>query len=220
MLRQEDRAFRIKSHGAENIKGKTYETVSGGIEDLSGEQPHTVKASPATRSEHDWPAVWTTQLARQQRSIIMQNMLRRVPWRVGTPRETSSSTPTLRLPVGWNVGFDAPVRYVDDAFACGYGIPRIFPMDRSDLERLLASGNEKAIIDALLSAAYYDPDWKWVQATCLRFLDHPETNVRWNAATCLGHIARIRKQLDREILVPKLTAMKLRHGVERPGCFG
>lgn len=84
----------------------------------------------------------------------------------------------------------------------------IFPMERADLERLLNSGNEKAIIDALLSAAFYDPDWKWVQTTCLRFLDHPEKWVRWNAATCLGHIARIHRRLDTEIVVPRLMALK------------
>ena len=84
----------------------------------------------------------------------------------------------------------------------------IFPMDRADLERLLESGNEKAIIDALLSAAFYDPDWKWIQTTCLRFLDHPKTDVRWNAATCLGHVARIHRKLDVEIVVPKLMSLK------------
>ena len=44
-------------------------------------------------------------------------------------------------------------------------------MDRAEIERLLESGNEQAIIDALLSAACYDADWRWVQTTCLRFLD-------------------------------------------------
>ncbi len=50
----------------------------------------------------------------------------------------------------------------------------VYPMERAELERLLSSGNEKAIIDALLSAAFYDPGWRWVQATSLGFLDHPE----------------------------------------------
>lgn len=84
----------------------------------------------------------------------------------------------------------------------------IFPMDRAGIERLLESGNEKAIIDALLSAAFYERDWQWVQETCLRFLDHPAKWVRWNAATCLGHIARIHKKLDLEIVLPKLLAAK------------
>jgi len=84
----------------------------------------------------------------------------------------------------------------------------IFRMDRGDLEKLLESGNENAIIEALLSAAYYDPDWRWVQGLCLRFLDHADRNVRWNAATCLGHIARIHRNLDLELVLPKLIALK------------
>jgi hypothetical protein len=84
----------------------------------------------------------------------------------------------------------------------------IFPMDRADLERLLESGNEEAIGDALLSAAYYEPDWQWVQSTCLRFLEHPAKSVRWNATTCLGHLARIHKKLDTEVVIPKLLALK------------
>lgn len=83
----------------------------------------------------------------------------------------------------------------------------IFPQERSELERLLNSGNEQAITDALLSAAYYDPDWKWVQETSLRYLDHPDKSVRWNAVTCFSHIARIHRQLDTEVVVPKLRTM-------------
>jgi len=84
----------------------------------------------------------------------------------------------------------------------------IFPVERADLERLLESGNEAAIVDALLSAASYDPDWRWVQTTCLRFLDHPSKWVRWNAATGLGYIARIHRKLDTEIVVPKLMSLR------------
>jgi hypothetical protein len=84
----------------------------------------------------------------------------------------------------------------------------IFPMNRTDLERLLDSGNEEAIINALLSAASYDADWEWVQTTSLRFLDHPAKWVRWNAATCLGHIARIHGRLDTGLVLPKLLALR------------
>jgi hypothetical protein len=81
-------------------------------------------------------------------------------------------------------------------------------MDRAELERLLESGVEEAISDAFLSAASYDADWRWAQATCLRFLDHPAKNVRWNAATGLGYIARVHKKLDTELVVPKLKALR------------
>lgn len=80
-------------------------------------------------------------------------------------------------------------------------------MKRSELERLLESGNEEAIVDAILSAASYDTDWRWVQATCLRFLDHPAKSVRWNAVTGLGYVARIHRTLDTEVVIPRLRAM-------------
>lgn len=81
-------------------------------------------------------------------------------------------------------------------------------MDRAELERLLESGNEAAIVDALLSAASYDSNWRWAQNMCLRFLDHASRDVRWNAVTGLGHVARIRRKLDREIVVPRLQALR------------
>jgi len=82
------------------------------------------------------------------------------------------------------------------------------PTRRVEGQSLFESGNETAIIDALLSAAYYEPDWRWVQGICLRFLDHADAGVRSNAATCLGHIARIHKQLDIDLVLPKLLALR------------
>jgi hypothetical protein len=84
----------------------------------------------------------------------------------------------------------------------------IYPMDRRQLETLFESGNNDAMIDALLSAAYYDPDWRWVQGISLRFLDHADVGVRSNAATCLGHIARIHRKMDLELVLPKLIEMQ------------
>jgi hypothetical protein len=80
-----------------------------------------------------------------------------------------------------------------------------YPYGRVELERLIESGNEQAIIDALLSAASYEADWRWVQTTCL--LDHPAKGVRWNAATGLEYIARIHRKLATEIVVPRLLAL-------------
>jgi hypothetical protein len=83
----------------------------------------------------------------------------------------------------------------------------IFPMSRSELERLIDSGNDSAIIQGLLSAAYYDPDWRWVQNLCLRFLSNPDNGIRSNATMCLGHLARIHGQLDIEIVMPRLREL-------------
>jgi hypothetical protein len=80
--------------------------------------------------------------------------------------------------------------------------------DREEIEILLRSGDARDISDALLSAAYYDAEWRWVQEQCLAFTHHSETNVRWVAATCLGHLARIHGQLDLELVLLRLSEMK------------
>ena len=80
--------------------------------------------------------------------------------------------------------------------------------DREELEILLRSGDKQDIQNALLSAAYYDPEWKWVQLQCLALTHHNDHNVRWVAATCLGHLARIHRQLDLDLVLQRLTEMK------------
>ena len=85
---------------------------------------------------------------------------------------------------------------------------KVLPIDRPTLERLFESGNENAICEALLSGSFYEPDWRWVQAQCLRFLDHPVLNVRCNAVISLGHIARVSRQMDVELVLPKLNELK------------
>ena len=85
----------------------------------------------------------------------------------------------------------------------------IFPLSRAELEKLIDSGNETAIPDALLSAAYCDSDWAWVQELCLRLMRHADRGVRLNAVMCLGQVARIHKMLDLDVVLPKLAALKI-----------
>jgi hypothetical protein len=77
-------------------------------------------------------------------------------------------------------------------------------MGRPRLEHLLNCGVNDAIIDALQSAAHFDSDWRWVQNQCLRFLDHPEKWVKWNAVYCLGFLAIRHKTIDAALVVPEL----------------
>jgi hypothetical protein len=79
---------------------------------------------------------------------------------------------------------------------------------RSEIETLLRSGDVTEVADALLSASYYDPDWKWVQGQCLAFSRHQDKNVRWVSATCFGHLARIHRQLDLGLVLQRLVEMK------------
>ncbi|MBS1804653.1 MAG: hypothetical protein JST28_14920 [Acidobacteria bacterium] len=84
----------------------------------------------------------------------------------------------------------------------------VIERSRSEIETLLRSSEGTEIADALLSAAYYDPDWKWVQDHCMTFSRHQDKNVRWASAVCFGHLARIHRQLDLEPVLQRLAEMK------------
>ena len=72
------------------------------------------------------------------------------------------------------------------------------------MEAMLKSGQSEQIIDALLSAVYYDPDWRWVELQCLQSLTHADFAVRRNAASCLGLLAVFHQKLDVELVVAAL----------------
>jgi hypothetical protein len=78
------------------------------------------------------------------------------------------------------------------------------PMSREDEQAALATGDADRVIDALLSAAYHDPDWRWVQEQCLRFARHRDAAIRRVAVICLGHLARIHRRLDTAAVLPVL----------------
>jgi hypothetical protein len=79
---------------------------------------------------------------------------------------------------------------------------------RAEVEVLLRSDDTTDTTDALLSAAYYDPDWQWVQGQCLTLSHHRDRNVRWISAICFGHLARIHRQLDLETVLQRLVEMR------------
>lgn len=70
-----------------------------------------------------------------------------------------------------------------------------------------ASTDPKQVSEALYSATYHDPDWRWVQGWCLKFLKE-NVEIRWAAATCLGDLAVFHKQLDLDLVLPALHAAR------------
>lgn len=81
------------------------------------------------------------------------------------------------------------------------------PMSRADEQAAFATEDTNRVIDALLSAAYYDPDWRWVQEQCLRFARHRDAALRRAAIICLGHLARIHRRLDTAAVLPVLDEL-------------
>lgn len=80
------------------------------------------------------------------------------------------------------------------------------PLDRSSLLSRFACSDPLEVAEALYSAAYHDPDWKWVQGWCLKFLKSEDVDIRWAAATCLGDLALFHKRLDLDLVLPALHA--------------
>src|SRR5215208_2882199 len=78
------------------------------------------------------------------------------------------------------------------------------PISRDEACSVLATNKPENICSALVSIALHDPDWQWAQERCLEFARYPDARVRQVAATCIGHVVRIRRTLDLETVTPVL----------------
>jgi hypothetical protein len=83
----------------------------------------------------------------------------------------------------------------------------VLPISRDDAEASFASQEDVRIIDALLSLAYHDSDWRWVQNRCLAFRNHRNPSVRRAVALCIFHLARIHQILDEDVVMPVLQTL-------------
>jgi len=81
-------------------------------------------------------------------------------------------------------------------------------ISREDAETAFKSGSPAAICHALVNLTYFEEDWRWVQDLCLRYAQDSDKQIAGAAISCLGHIARIHKKIDREKVVPMLTSFK------------
>jgi hypothetical protein len=80
----------------------------------------------------------------------------------------------------------------------------IEPIDKESAEKVFASGDINLICRTLVAVTFCETDWRWVQNTCLSFLDHQDPQASGLAATCLGHLARIHGKLDKAKVVSAL----------------
>lgn len=85
------------------------------------------------------------------------------------------------------------------------------PLPKEDALTAFASGDSAQICPALVAVAFHESDWRWAQDRCLEQLASDDADVRGLAATCLGHIARIHRELDKERV---LAALGKRRGDE------
>lgn len=81
---------------------------------------------------------------------------------------------------------------------------KVLPISREKAEIIFKGDNTKKICDALVSVAFYEADWTWVQNICLEFLECGNPILSSLAATCLGHVARVHGMLEKEKVLSAL----------------
>jgi hypothetical protein len=81
---------------------------------------------------------------------------------------------------------------------------------RDSVLRSLSSGSPDEIHDALLCAAYWEDDWRWVQQQLLNFVDHDSIKVAWAVALGLGYLAVFHGEIDEGPVLPALAQLKKR----------
>lgn len=81
------------------------------------------------------------------------------------------------------------------------------PITRQEAKAAFATGIPDSICDALIRLVYHDPDWIWVQERCIELSEDSNSEVSGLAVTCLGHLARIRRTLDLERVLPALKKL-------------
>lgn len=81
------------------------------------------------------------------------------------------------------------------------------PTSRVEAEVVFRSEDSEAICRTLVGVAFHDPDRRWVEDWCLKFCDSPNADVRSLTVTCLGHLARIHRELDLQRVLPVLRRL-------------
>lgn len=83
-------------------------------------------------------------------------------------------------------------------------------LSRNEAQEKLETGTVDDQVYALWSIALYDADWKWAQTKCLEIIQDKDADpdVKSVGIRSLGHIARIHRQLDLELVMPLLNSLK------------
>ena len=82
------------------------------------------------------------------------------------------------------------------------------PISLARAERAIGSGDPREISLALLRLALHGPDWARAEQLAHAHVHHEDTWVRRNAATSLGHIARVHGRMDVAASLRLLHAMR------------
>ena len=86
---------------------------------------------------------------------------------------------------------------------------------REEIVSSLSSGSSQEIRDALISAAYWDEDWRWAEQQLVNFSVHHDDLVLWAVIAGVGFIAAFHGEITKETVLPILNRLK-----DRPALSG
>jgi len=91
-------------------------------------------------------------------------------------------------------------------------------IDKNKFLKVIASGVTTLMCDAIVGAAYSINDYDWLLQQYVSLLKHTDLEVREVAITCIGHLARLNEDANKNellgILVPLLSDNDLAGGTE------
>jgi hypothetical protein len=76
---------------------------------------------------------------------------------------------------------------------------------KEDLDILLQSDDPAVAKNALLYLCFNIDDPEWIQVKCVQVVqNHQSDDVRGLALTCIGHVARMHKTINKVLVIPVL----------------
>jgi hypothetical protein len=77
---------------------------------------------------------------------------------------------------------------------------------QADVEAVMARGIPDELVDVPIVVSMNPPDCAWAESVCVRLAMHPDINVRSNALSGFGHLARTCGTLTEDVVGPLIQA--------------
>lgn len=71
-------------------------------------------------------------------------------------------------------------------------------IEKAIAEQIFLDEDKDSICSAMVSVAFYEQDWKWAQEKFIELFFSSDSDISGLAATCLGHLARIHKTIEKQ----------------------
>lgn len=74
-------------------------------------------------------------------------------------------------------------------------------ISKDEFTQTIESGSIESKCDAIVRAAYFIPDYDWLVAQFTKLVNDPNYQIRGVTITCIGHIARLYENSDKQQLL-------------------